>query len=196
MERWLFRAVVVCGVAGVSVPAVAGSQDWRWDPSVPEYNHSLSLGGGAMGFVNESGPLSWSRAATWTLRYGYSPATPVTWELGYTGAMDLSPPDAPDQEQLFATMVEANLRINIIPMTAVYPFVAGGIGYSAFSDTESGVDLTTMSVPLAGGIEAMIDDVSLQTRFVIRPTYFDDDVDLTGLGADNWSLTASLGSRF
>lgn len=115
------------------------------------------------------------------------------------GAMNLTPAET-GADGVFATLVDLDLRVNIVPMTAVYPFIAGGVGYGVFErsrpDGGGGLDYSTLTVPLAAGIEVLLSDVAIESRVQYRPTFFDDELRFTGAGSDSWTWTAAVGARF
>lgn len=200
MPRGWLRAIVVCVGTTAAGSALAQSATSVRDPSVPTFANTFALEGGVLGFVDAGSHPTDVRAATWSVRYGYSPATTVTWELAYTGAMDVSQ-GAADTDHLFVTLAEAGLRVNLFPLTNVYPFLGAGVGWGAFERTgganpRSRIDASTATLPLSAGVEILAGETSLQTRLVYRPTYSDDDIPFTATGADSWSWTASLGARF
>ena len=201
MERRQVRAVGAMVWLGVlaATPAWAVSPSMTRDRSVPEYANTFWLGGGTLGFVGRERPTD-AQATTWTARYGWSPSTAVTWEIAYQGATNVAPRDVNDPSGVLATFVDLDLRTNVIPMTWVYPFFAGGIGYGAVQQYDRGVavgaDLATVTVPLAAGVEMLFDELSLESRLQYRPTWFDQDVRLTGAGADSWAWMVSAGRRF
>lgn len=189
MERW-----IALGIAVFAASPPARAAPIR-DYTVPKYAHSLTLGAGALGFVPREGAWTSTRAVVWTMTYAYSPATTVAWELAFSGAT------APSQgnRQLLLGTAEGGLRINVVPLKGVYPFVSGGIGYGAYQRSRvgnNGLDLSTLTVPLGAGIEVLADSVTLQGRFVYRPIWFDDEVRFTDLGADSWQVTGAIGTRF
>jgi len=193
MKRW-FELVI----AGLLSPLTAWAAPPGADLGVPEYKHTLSFGGGALGFAKE-GPWTEPRAAAWTVTYSWSPATPVAWEVLATGAMDLSQPYTADDDQLLLGTIEGDMRVNIVPLTVVYPFLAAGVGYGAFERTRWGrtkVDTSTLTLPMSLGIQVIAHTVSFESRFTYRPTWFDDQVKFVNGGADTWQWTASLGARF
>ncbi len=196
---WLGSVVFVCVGTAASGSALAQTANVARDPSVPEFLNTFALEGGVLGFVEAGSRPSDVQAATWSVRYGYSPATTVTWELAYTGAMDVSQGDA-DADHLFVTLAEAGLRVNLFPLTDVYPFLGAGVGWGAFertgADATSRIDASTATLPLSAGFEILAGETSIQTRLVYRPTYSDDDILFTATGADSWAWTASLGARF
>jgi hypothetical protein len=202
MERRLVGAVrvaVVCLGFGLAGVAWAASPSMTRDRSVPEYANTVWLGGGTLGFVGRERPTD-PQATAWTARYGYSPSTAVTWELAYQGATDVTPREVEDPSGVVATFVDFDMRTNIVPMTAIYPFFAGGVGYGLLQQYDRGTattsDLATFSVPLAVGVEMLFDELSLESRLQYRPTWFDEGVHLTGAGADSWAWIVTAGRRF
>src|SRR5687768_8157004 len=117
-------------VAGACLGLLWGSTAWAdpsasvLDPSIPDRPHTLSVGGGALGFMGPYQDPTLARATTWLVRYGYRPATTVTWEIAYMGGTDMTPEgnqDVPGLEvadRVFVTLVDLDLRVNIVPMTA------------------------------------------------------------------------------
>lgn len=184
--------------------AVAGAQDTAQTveidiyrdldgPFAPaEYPNTFTIGAGALGAVDRGLDPAGPTAITWNLRYGWHPVNLVTWELGYTGATnEMSAEDT--TSATVATIVETGLKLDVIPAWPLTPIVGAGVGYAAFTAGQE--DLATLTVPVVAGLEAKADNLLLGTRITYRPTFF-DDLALSDLGADSWTWTADIGTRF
>jgi hypothetical protein len=165
------------------------------------YQHNITAGAGALGFIGDDLDFQDASGPAWNLRYGYNLPLVMdnllTWEVAYTGATDMDDGDV----EMTATMFETDLKVNTIPGSVVYPIFTAGLGYGAFTrDLDNGNDLEdlgTLTVPLSAGVEVALDNILFDARATYRPVFFDEDeLQFTEIGMDNWAITADIGTRF
>jgi hypothetical protein len=164
--------------------------DGPFDPA--EYPNAFTIGAGALGAMADDFDPQGASSESWNLRYGWHPINLLTWELAYTGATDEMTVEERGDATV-ATLIETGAKMDLIPMSPLTPILAAGVGYGAFTAAQQ--DLSTLTVPLAGGLELKADNLLLGTRFTWRPTFF-DQVALSDIGGDSWTWTADIGTRF
>lgn len=178
------------------VPAVSVAQDrvetldqYEYD----QYANTLAIGAGALGFMERGFNPQNPFAPMWSVRYGWNPDPAVTWEWSYLGMTDyFRNPDFP----LIATLFETGLKLNMGPEAPMYPIIGFGIGYMAFDGTPGETNFDMMTVPILAGLEVASGGLLVSARATWRPTFFDDGLDFSSIGADSWAVTADIGTRF
>jgi hypothetical protein len=183
--------------AAIGAPFAAWAQDDRQTVEVKTdrdlYRNTFTIGAGALGAVDQGFDPRSPTGISWNLRYGWNPVNRVAWELGYTGATnEMTAQDT--AANTVATILETDLKLDLLPRSPFTPILAAGVGYAAFTAGER-QDLATMTVPLAGGLELRADNLLLGSRITYRPTFF-DDLALSDQGGDSWMWTADIGTRF
>jgi len=180
---------------------VVNPPDIEVEEAEQTYQHNITAGAGALGFIGDDLDFQDAAGPAWNLRYGYNLPLVMdnllTWEVAYTGATDVDDGDV----EMTATLFETDLKVNTIPDSVVYPIVTAGVGYGAFTrDLDNGADLEdlgTLTVPLSAGVEVALDNILFDARATYRPVFFDEDeLQFTSIGMDNWSITADIGTRF
>jgi opacity protein-like surface antigen len=182
--RWGRMAAATAAVWALAGTAAASEP-------VSGESETFALGAGALGYVGQGANVERPSAVAWSFRYGWTPDPGVTWEMVYVGATDAVEDGV--ATATLATLVETNLKLDLVPQATVHPFVGGGVGYGAFTGWAN--DVWTLTTPVLAGVELDMGNLVIGTRLTARPTFF-DRAPLTDLGADSWSLTADLGSRF
>ena len=181
------------------VPTVVMAQDsdvWTADRVLDpmQLENTFAIGAGALGFMEQGFDLLDAAMPTWTIRYGWNPDPALTWEWSYAGVTDAFA--NPAAVNLVGTIFETGFKLNMGPETPAYPIVGVGIGYMAFDGRKGMTDFDMLTVPVLAGFEIQADALVVDFRGTWRPTFFDDDLRFTSLGADSWTLTADLGTRF
>lgn len=188
--RTLFAALLAC------FPAMAQAQDpWASDEVLDPYlyENTFAIGAGSLGFMEMGFDPQDPALPTWTIRYGWNPDPGLTWEWSYSGITDaFQQPNIP----LVGTIFETGFKLNMGPEAPAYPIVGVGIGYMAFDGTAKQSDFDMMTLPVIVGFEVQAEELLLDVRATWRPTFGDEQLRFTSLGADSWAITADIGSRF
>lgn len=181
-------------VALASFPAVAHAQDdVNVDLEPMQFANTFAIGAGALGFMEVGFDPQDPAMPFWSVRYGWNPDPGITWEWAYHGTTDaFENPELP----LVGTLFETGLKLNLGVDADAYPIVGFGIGYMAFEGVPRQTDFEMMTIPVLAGFEVVADSLVVDVRATWRPTFFDDGLNFTSVGADSWAVTADLGTRF
>lgn len=154
--------------------------------------HALSVGAGALWFL-EAGLVPLEEASpAWTVRYAYEPLEVLAIELAWIGNTDF---ERRVGRMRLANVFEYDLRVNLAPRAPIVPFAAAGLGYASFFGAPEDTDLAMVTVPLAAGLEIRGRDFLIAGRATWRQAWY-DDVAHSSLGADHLTATISVGQRF
>jgi hypothetical protein len=110
----------------------------------------------------------------------------VTWELAYLGATNMFA--AGPGEGAVRTLVETDLKLDLIPISPLCPFVAAGVGYQV--TTRPTIQDVGFVTPLAAGLDVNVDTVMVEARATARPTWWSPG------SRSTWTAELALGSRF
>lgn len=198
-------ATIGAGLALAALPALAVAQETR--VIVRQPTQAIEIGGGVSDFTggleDETDP-----GAAWDVRAIFGTHSPLAFEAAYVGALnDLNTTNNQDAN-LLLTGGEAMLRLNLTTAD-IQPFVAAGAGIHNYSvvdvddvdadvDNDEFGDSTDIAIPVAGGVQAYINDrVTVGGRVTYR-YIFDDEIRADDDAADmqNWAATARLGVAF
>lgn len=191
----MWFAAQLLGVLGVASQALGEEPDESVvkavisEPTTPMYQNIFSVGVGTAGLIRNRSELLQPNLITWNARYGWAPVQALTWEFGYIGGTNTV---VDRQNTLMVTLIESTIKWNLLPRSPVVPFVAGGAGYGLFSWEDRRE--STMTVPLVGGLDIVIDYVVLEARATVRPKMF-GRLD-SRVASEDWMLEANLGSLF
>lgn len=174
------------------LPALANAHDNRTlDPM--HFENTFAIGAGALGFMEVGFDPQEPAMPFWSIRYGWNPDPALTWEWMYHGTTDaFQNPELP----LVGTLFETGLKLNLGPDSGAYPIIGFGIGYMALEGRLDQTDYDMLTVPIMAGLEVAADALIVDIRATWRPTFFDDTLTFTSVGADSWAVTADLGTRF
>jgi hypothetical protein len=156
------------------------------------YQNTFSVGVGTAGLIRERSEvveIMGPDLLAWNARYAWAPVHALAWEFGYSGGTDTM---AERRNPLMVTLLETDVKLNLLPRAPLVPFVAGGLGYGLFSWKDRRI--STMTVPLAGGLDVVIDYLVLEGRTTVRPKMF-GPLETRGAYQD-WMLEANIGSQF
>jgi hypothetical protein len=202
-------------VAGAGVAAADDVEDY-WPAS--EYGMELSAGGGVSTFAGDRMQSNTDAGAMWDVRYVMGTRSPIALEAAYVGTtqgIDSIFGDGPSAA-LIGTGLEADLRLNLLPMEDFTPFAFGGLGWKRYD--VSGADFRTadtgirdsdtlLEVPMGVGMAFREQGFVLDARFTYRMAAGEDlviadnendpiDVDGNAAGMDNWAVGARVGYEF
>lgn len=155
--------------------------------------NTFAIGVGAFGFMEAGFDPGAPVMPMWSVRYGWNPDPSVTWEWAYHGTSDAF--DHPDWP-LVGTLFETGVKLNMGVEASTYPIIGLGIGYMAFDGFPEETDHDMVTLPIMAGLEFVSDALVVSARATWRPTFLDEGLPFTSLGADSWSVTADLGTRF
>lgn len=157
-----------------------------------EPEHVMSMGAGAMWFVEgELQPASTASPA-WSVRYGWEPTPMIGVGLSWFGHTSL---DRQREGLRFANLLEYDVKLALAPELPLVPFLSAGLGYGAWYGGPGQTDLVTLTVPMAAGLEVRGDRFVVGARGTYRQVFFDQTTFSTS-GADHLALTLEVGNRF
>src|SRR5690606_26420390 len=181
------RKLMVCLFAIAPTTALAAEHDDM------QLVNTFAIGVGAFGFMEAGFDPGAPVMPMWSVRYGWNPDPAVTWEWAYHGTSDAF--DHPDWP-LVGSIFETGLKLNMGAEASTYPIIGLGIGYMAFDGFPEVTDSDMVTLPIMAGLEYVADALVLDVRATWRPPFMDERLPFTSLGADSWSITADLGTRF
>ncbi len=174
---------VTAVVLGFALPAVAQ------EPNPLLQHHQLAVGTGVLGYFSGGAP---GTGGTWDVRYAYTPIPFVSVEAGYVGAAS----EAAFAGSTVVTILEGDGRFNPLPGARLSPYALVGVGWGAFSGTETHSDNGTVVVPFGVGADyALNDRWGVGGRFTYRLTA-NDHIGDNQVSADNWQMVARLAAQF
>lgn len=169
----------------------------------------VAIGGGATNFTNSEISDITDIGGSWTARLTLGTRLPIALEGAYLGtANNITAPGLDGSAVLLGSGVEGLLRVNVLPMLPIQPYLFGGVAWRRYtivnedfnnSDVRDRDDV--LEVPFGAGVAVRVKSILFDGRFDYRPTFNEDllpDVDRSALdaGLENWNATARVGFEF
>jgi hypothetical protein len=174
-------------------------------------NFTLEVGGGFSNFTQNGADDVSSTGGDWTVRGIFGIDQAIGIEGGYLGAAYPVTGLTGDDGTVFSNGIEALARVGY-PIRRdryfILPYLGAGLGVSLYnlsgvSSEESGIRENdwVWTIPLTAGIGGGYDRLSLDLRFVYRPSFGDSLFDAavptsTSTGLSTVAFTALVGYRF
>jgi hypothetical protein len=169
------------------------------------YGIALTLGGGVIGFTDETTRDTIDLGGAWEARMTAGTRSPLALEAAYIGsAQSVDALGVDGDAILLGSGVEAAARLNLIP-GAIQPYVLAGAGWTRYDLTNTDTNTSDVAdeddvfqLPLGAGLAFHQDGMVFDVRAVYRPTTDADLLDAAGTDArlDTWSAAVRGGFEF
>ncbi len=169
---------------------------------------SLTVGGGVIGFTDESMRDTTSAGGMWDVRAAIGTRSPIAVEAAYIGtAQGIDTVGLDDSAVLIGTGVEAVARVNLLPLATVNPYFFGGAAWKRYdlanTDTNTSdvndVD-NLIEIPVGVGLSYRVNGFLLDVRGALRMATEEDlirqDPDTEDVRLHAWTAGAKLGYEF
>jgi len=195
--------------APIIVPVTAVPPPIAVNPDKPASGLGIeaTVGGGAIGFIDEGARNVANTGASWDARLMFGSRLPVAVEGAYVGSVQsIDALGLSTNSLLVGNGVEGTLRINLT-RTRVQPYLFGGVGWTHYELSNTATNTSNIlgrddigTVPLGAGVTARFGRGFI---FDVRGTYratFDDQL-MQGQSANDtsmqtWNASGRLGFEF
>ncbi|KAB2906908.1 MAG: outer membrane beta-barrel protein [Kofleriaceae bacterium] len=169
---------------------------------------SLTVGGGVIGFTDESMRDTTSAGGMWDVRAAIGTRSPIAVEAAYIGsAQDINSVGLDDSAVLLGTGVEAVARVNLLPKETVNPYFFGGAAWKRYDLTNTDTNTSDVNdtdnlieIPVGVGLSYRVSGFLLDVRGSLRMATEEDlirqDVDTEDVRLHAWTAGAKLGYEF
>lgn len=185
------------------------TKDDRADHLITPIGLSVSVGGGAIGFLDDEARDFTDVGGSWDARLVVGTRTPIAFEAGYTGsAQDIEALGLDDNSVLLGTHAEGAARLNILQQLPVQPYIFAGLGYGRYDIVNSDFNTSNVAdddnfgyVPLGAGFGFRAGGFLVDVRGTLRAAFEDDLVSQTAasdeeVDLDSWNASAKVGWEF
>ena len=166
-----------------------------------------TVGGGAIGFVEEGARSVTGTGATWDARLMFGSRLPIAIEGAYVGSVqNIEALGLSTDSLLIGNGVEGALRVNLTQMR-VQPYLFGGVGWTHYQLNNTATNTSSIlprddigTVPLGAGVSGRLGrGFIVDARGTYRAT-FDDDLlraqATTSNTMQSWSAAGRVGFEF
>jgi hypothetical protein len=166
-----------------------------------------TVGGGAIGFIDEGARNVANTGASWDARLMFGSRLPIAVEGAYVGSVQgIDALGLSTTSLLVGNGVEGTLRINLTRMR-VQPYLFGGVGWTHYQLSNTATNTSNIlgrddvgTVPMGGGITARLGrGFILDARGIYRAT-FDDQLmqgqSINDTSMQTWNATGRIGFEF
>jgi hypothetical protein len=195
--------------APIVVPVTAVPPPMAVNPDKPASGLGIeaTVGGGAIGFIDEGARNVANTGASWDARLMFGSRLPIAVEGAYVGSVQsIDALGLSTNSLLVGNGVEGTLRINLTRMR-VQPYVFGGVGWTHYQLSNTATNTSSIlgrddigTVPLGAGVTARFGRGFI---FDARGTYratFDDQLmqgqSVNDTSMQTWNATARIGFEF
>jgi hypothetical protein len=166
-----------------------------------------TLGGGAIGFIDETSRGVAGTGGSWDARLMFGSRLPIAVEGAYVGsAQGIDALGLSTNSVLLGNGVEGTLRVNMT-RSRIQPYLFGGVGYTHYQLNNTATNTSSVlgsddigTIPMGVGITGRLGrSFILDARGTYRATFSDDL--LRAMAADNnslqsWNASARVGFEF
>jgi peptidoglycan-associated lipoprotein len=188
-------------IAATPPPAV------KPDRPVSAVGIEATLGGGAVGFIDETSRSVAGTGGSWDARLMFGSRLPIAVEGAYVGsAQGIDALGLSTNSVLLGNGVEGTLRINMT-RSRIQPYLFGGVGYTHYQLNNTATNTSSVlgsddigTIPMGAGITGRLGrSFILDARGTYRATFSDDL--LRAMATDNnsmqsWNASARVGFEF
>lgn len=171
---------------------------------------AASVGGGLMGFTDDSLDDMTDTGGAWTARLTLGTRSFLAAEVGYSGsAQNVSTLGLDDEAVLMSHGLEGLARVNILDRTMFQPYVFAGAGWRHYSLVNENFNTSSVresddvvEIPVGAGLAFRFGGLIADARFDVRPSFDNDLVNPASAAGDdefelhNWSTTVRVGWEF
>jgi len=167
-----------------------------------------TIGGGAIGFIDQSARDMTSTGASWNARIMFGSRLPLAVETAYTGSVQsIDALGLSTNAFLLGNGVEGTLRVNLI-RARVQPYLFGGVGWTHYQITNVNNTATSSvlgrddvgTLPMGAGVTTRVVGAFLiDVRAIYRATFNDDMLRAAAISANSmqsWNVAAQVGFEF
>ena len=187
-----------------SAPPPAVTPDRR---PVSAVGIEATLGGGAIGFIDETSRSVAGTGGSWDARLMFGSRLPIAVEGAYVGsAQGIDALGLSTNSVLLGNGVEGTLRVNMT-RSRIQPYLFGGVGYTHYQLNNTATNTSSVlgsddigTIPMGVGITGRLGrSFILDARGTYRATFSDDL--LRAMSVDNnsmqsWNASARVGFEF
>jgi hypothetical protein len=195
--------------APIVVPVTAVPPPVAVNPDEPASGLGIeaTVGGGAIGFIDEGARNLANTGASWDARLMFGSRLPIAVEGAYIGSVQgVDALGLATNSLLVGNGVEGTLRINLTRMR-VQPYLFGGVGWTHYQLSNTATNTSNLlgrddvgTVPMGAGLTARLGrGFILDARGTYRAT-FDDQLmqgqSLNDTSMQTWNATGRVGFEF
>jgi len=231
MRAIAIKAATILSTLAAGAASAAADDDYTTTTTVPpptttttvtttsapmtDFGVSVMAGGGVQDFASSRMTDTTDPGGMWDIRAVVGSSAYIGGEAAYTGSAQKIQPVFGNQSEgnLIGTGLEADLRVNALPLYAVTPYAFAGLGWRRydvtgedFSTSDTGINDSDdqLEVPLGAGVQYHRSGFIADARFTYRVATYEDMVVSDQSRArtedpadmDTWGVAAHLGYEF